>query len=838
MPSLFDQRPVRRPKHSTLGKKDNRHISSADAKLRDYQRRQTLLAHHKNRNNTNLVQDRRFDAQDQQLSQEDRIIRQMQRERAKEARQNLFALQDDTSPYDLTHQGKALGEMQDDELGRAHFSDASDDEAVGTSRQGFGGVDFVKSVQFGGGSSDAYQRQRDALNETIAKHKLAKLERREKRDGELSLLNKLDADFVDYKNMIFEMSASAEATAIAESRAAKSRAGDFKANTSTTAPLSERRSHGGNAEWGSLTKLLAQELRAQPTTRLKSEAEVAAAEQKRLQLLERERIQRMAGESSSEVRRSTDDDLFENYEPSMTASLSTAGIGANVDERPSENGANDEVDSGEDEENGEDDASDDDECVLKQVVDRSIPGMDPNDCSDLPYVLSLPKNSLELNELFGLARGSSKRLREILHRLIAGHHVKLRDKNTEKLSALATLLLRRLLRVIDSGERCFSIEPGPLTSALYSICVQIPLEAGRLIRAKLISNRALWIKSCHAANRESNKDGSNGTETSHANVHVALPPPALALLSLSCQLFPVTDYRHPVLTPCTLWIGEALRQKPLPSDRLDLRRLLFTAGCAFHLSSPACRFVPELVDCVFRLMRGLFGSSSVENPTWSLHLVGEIVTARTVPKFLGPMTIGSLVIRRAEDEGPLSIAEATAIYDLVQCSFLMCSKVSSACDLLLPFLQQIEAVDRTRIPTWLVDLHNETCKLVSKALEVAKATREPLRLQRVAPVPIKQLNPVFDMDFQPGSSAASRDPDRERAEAQKLRRQLKKEHKGAVRELRKDASLLASARAEERQEKTDYLEARGKRAVSLMEEQEANWKSQKKEKRKVLKKML
>lgn len=52
-----------------------------------------------------------------------------------------------------------------------------------------------------------------------------------------------------------------------------------------------------------------------------------------------------------------------------------------------------------------------------------------------------------------------------------------------------------------------------------------------------------------------------------------------------------------------------------------------------------------------------------------------------------------------------------------------------------------------------------------------------------------------------------------------------------MRELRKDAAFLAGERRKSQKVTSDYLESRGKRAMQIMEEQEANWKSMKKEKR-------
>ena len=126
-------------------------------------------------------------------------------------------------------------------------------------------------------------------------------------------------------------------------------------------------------------------------------------------------------------------------------------------------------------------------------------------------------------------------------------------------------------------------------------------------------------------------------------------------------------------------------------------------------------------------------------------------------------------------------------------------------------------------------MHAACASSAEAALREAIASRAPLRLQRAAVVPIKQYNPAFDDDFQPD---VSMDPDRERAEKQKLSRKTKKEKKGAMRELRKDAAFLAARREEERKKTSDYLEMRGKRAVRLMEEQEHDVKTMKKERKK------
>jgi len=134
------------------------------------------------------------------------------------------------------------------------------------------------------------------------------------------------------------------------------------------------------------------------------------------------------------------------------------------------------------------------------------------------------------------------------------------------------------------------------------------------------------------------------------------------------------------------------------------------------------------------------------------------------------------------------------------------------------------------LPMGLRSVHSETLQELRTALDAAVAARLPLRMQRAPPVPLRVLNPAFEDDFQPDRSM---DPDRERAEVQKLKRKTKQERKGAIRELRKDAAFLAVQRQKEKGERDAYLEGRGKRALSILEEQEHAVKTMKKEKRKL-----
>lgn len=76
----------------------------------------------------------------------------------------------------------------------------------------------------------------------------------------------------------------------------------------------------------------------------------------------------------------------------------------------------------------------------------------------------------------------------------------------------------------------------------------------------------------------------------------------------------------------------------------------------------------------------------------------------------------------------------------------------------------------------------------------------------------------------------TRDPDHERQEAAKLRKQYKEERKGAIRELRKDARFLASVEQERQREKDKSYNERMKKVFGSMEVERAEGKAQEREK--------
>lgn len=69
------------------------------------------------------------------------------------------------------------------------------------------------------------------------------------------------------------------------------------------------------------------------------------------------------------------------------------------------------------------------------------------------------------------------------------------------------------------------------------------------------------------------------------------------------------------------------------------------------------------------------------------------------------------------------------------------------------------------------------------------------------------------------------DPDRERAEQKKMKKQIKREARGAARELRKDNMFLAEEKVKENAIFEQEREEKYNKAMSFLEQQESAFKS-------------
>jgi len=124
---------------------------------------------------------------------------------------------------------------------------------------------------------------------------------------------------------------------------------------------------------------------------------------------------------------------------------------------------------------------------------------------------------------------------------------------------------------------------------------------------------------------------------------------------------------------------------------------------------------------------------------------------------------------------------------------------------------------RSKLPKSTQSTVNKLAEKLNVQLRLAQLSRRPLELHHHKPLAIKMSIPKFEDSFNPDKHY---DPDRERTEASKLKQEYKRERKGAIRELRKDAKVVARESLKEKKEKDAAYEKKYKRLVAEIQGEE------------------
>ena len=237
----------------------------------------------------------------------------------------------------------------------------------------------------------------------------------------------------------------------------------------------------------------------------------------------------------------------------------------------------------------------------------------------------------------------------------------------------------------------------------------------------------------------------------------------LMTLTAIGTIYPTSDHFHQIVTPAmTLmarWLGLTK-----PSTQADLNTGLYLTTLALKYQSFSKRYVPEVLR---------FAKEA---------LIGMPKTSELRPAFY------------------------TAIRTMANLWFHHSSFIEMFSAGLIPLLSNSADKPARKLLTHLTLL-----------LTQAQSTRTPLKLHNHRPLPIKSLIPKFEESFNPDRHY---DPDRERADSARLKREFKREKKGAMRELRKDANFMARETLRSKRERDRVYEEKYRRIVAEIQGEE------------------
>jgi len=268
-------------------------------------------------------------------------------------------------------------------------------------------------------------------------------------------------------------------------------------------------------------------------------------------------------------------------------------------------------------------------------------------------------------------------------------------------------------------------------------------------------------------------------------------------------LFPTSDMRHKVVTPAYLLLGSMLSQCTVANAN-DVISGLFVVSMCIDYATAAERYLPEVLVFLHGLL--LLACGDGADSTDDRCAPGLRALMKASPRLLrkAGSSAGS---RKATTLKPLKMmflpetdASAPPVGWQVSVVGLVLGQATSLAKVYKSHKSQAAIFAPLRSAVERMALKAKS-PLADAAAEFAEASSHsgnplwPLTLQTHKPVPLNLIEPDFKDIFTARKGEGLEKEDRE---LRKLKALHKKEMRGAIREIRKDAKFIANVRQKER----------------------------------------
>lgn len=758
-------------------------------------RRRQLLPEMQRRNKVGGLVDRRIGEGDPGMTAEERAVQRFAREKQGKKNGGMFDLEggdDDEGAFGLTHGGRSLAEFGDDDFADGgslgEGSGSEDDEFLKRKRRRsdeedeVGDVDGMEGTD---GAEDAPERKKtkkEVMQEVIAKSKLHKYERQKVKEDDDDLREELDKGMSDMLALLQghkPASKALEREVEKEAEAAVANGAGMQMNPDRQRLLDGMDRQKADKEYEVRLRQLAQDTRAKPSERSKTEEEKVAQEASRVEDLEEKRAKRMRGEDVSDEEDSgqgaheedvavTGPDAFGNDEtmdeaaefglPSALPQQQAEPEEKVEHEDEDEFAMDDDLIASDSEvdissESGASSASDDEEADPEVVRDeeeddefvKGILGTSTDSpaltganaapkgaTAGLSYTYPCPRTYAELLDV--VKNTPVEQLPSVVQRIRALHHPSLSASNKESMADFSSALVDHIAYLANTKTAPLAVVE-QLIRHLHSLSRTYPSQIGEAFRRHL--------KAFHERGQPEAGD--------------------LVVLTAIGSIYPTSDHFHQVVTPAITVMARWLGLNA--ADTVEKRATgAYLVALCLGYQKLSKRYVPEAVRFIFRAL-------STSKPVLST-------------KELRP-----------------HLDNLIAMADLWK-------EKSAFSEIFAPFLPLLQKMGAKREHQHLQIL-----------LQQSHMRRRPLELHHHRPQPIRTSIPKFEEGFNPDKHY---DPDKERSDARKLQKEFKREKKGAIRELRKDASFMAREQLRNKRERDAEYEKKQRRLIAEIQGEEGH----------------
>ncbi|KAJ2992551.1 hypothetical protein NUW58_g2124 [Xylaria curta] len=789
-----------------------------DAKaIGEERRRQTLLIEMNRRNKTGGIRDQRFGENDASMTYEEKMAQRFVREKQSH-KTSLFDLEDDEPIDGLTHMGKSLSFSEKDDFEETDLLDPEGSDSgneSGGSQRGLKRVRGADDVQDRDdenieGEPERKKTKQEIYKEIIAKSKLHKAERQAQKDADEDLREELDQELSDIQSLLF----------------LKPKLQSSEGNEATVKPDDPGRERM-ERDYDLRLRQLAMDRRAKPSDRTLTEEEIAQRDVEKLKELEDKRQRRMRGEELSDSEDTKEEDAHDTQ--SAPKNLGWFGeeeeenfkLGSGIRTRPTatELGFDDEddfiveddliasgsdlepIESEDENSSAEDEEDDQDDEFTKGLLDETeargtaFTKEFDSTRNETSTISSCPET---LEQLLSISRGlPSEQIPALIQKVRILYHPKLASENKSKLAGFSRVLVQYLFHLSNASSSPPFATLESIIRHVHSLAKSFPVEIAEEFRLQ-IDNLASRCLSPTLGD--------------------------LVILMAIGSIFPPSDAFHPVITPAMLLIARYLGQK-ISKTTTDFVQGAFMGSLALHYLKLSQRFCPEFMNFSLNTLASLaptrpakkLGNFPQHEPVPGIRITGaseaEIKKLKVVHCITPPSSeLEDLSIRVATLETTLQLLDTASLLYASKPSF-----IESFEPVVLALSHLAKGSCKSQLPTALID---HVVKLQTKLhtmLTMSKLARRPLELHHHRPLAIKTAIPKFEDQFDPDRHY---DADKDRAELAKLKAEHKKERKGAMRELRKDANFMAREKLRVKKQKDAAYEKKYKRLVAEIQGEE------------------
>lgn len=784
------------------------------------------------------ILDRRFGENDPTMTPEEKALERFVKEKQRGSKKgSLFDLEDVEEDEQLTHFGESLSFNnlgRPDDFHEADLGHSDGDQPNGHTenrsrkRRSLSDTDSPEqdAVEENGVRLERPQTKKEVMEEVIAKSKLHKYERQQAKEDDDDLRAELDKGLPDLFALMRGNPRPPQ-----HSAAPPTQTSDM--NPDRMALLNGKDRAQADKEYDERLRQMAMDQRAKPTVRTLTDEEKLQQGAQRLKELEEKRLRRMRGgtedsepDSKAVIEEVPGEDDFDQNDEENTFGLGPGLLGQhqsrhlNVEDEDdfmiedglvaSGSDVNLSDDNGADESRGE--SSDDSGeqnfvhgLLLEKDASReglSFPGGQNGVAKangvpdDLAYTYKCPENHgdfLTITESVAIQDTPT-----VVQRIRALYHPKLASENKVKLGRFATILVDHISHLACQPDHPPFVVLEALIRHIHSLAKTFPEEIGHAFRTRL---------------RSFDEDRPT-----------APTPGDLILLTAIASIFPTSDHFHQVVTPAMLCMTRYLGQK-VPQSLNDLATGSYISTLCLQYQRLSKRYVPEVVNYVLNALWALC-------PVKPKHLQG-LFPHHSPPDSLRIRSTSNAIEERRQlsfwdvvcppqptdaNDQRIKIALIETHIAMIENMAELWAEKSAFCEIFATIYSALYFLQNSG------KLTNETTEeirivanKIHEQLLQSLSARKTLRLHKHRPLAIKTSIPKFEESYNPDKHY---DPDRDRADMSKLKAEHRRERKGALRELRKDANFVARENLKEKKERDSAYEKKYKRLVAEIQGEE------------------